>query len=165
MNKNMVYKLLISLFILAGGVLWLLSVAVPNIFGWFGASCAVAVATGGAGLLLVVKGVFKQGSVSYKKGNVWLGVVLLIVTIFSLTWGIVMPKEYIAPLVCIVMAFGLVLGIVATGGEKWDMGDNQKQGYKNYHQRKAEELENEQKTKISNDEKIVEIEKEEEKNK
>ena len=149
MNKNMVYKLLISLFILAGGVLWLLSVAVPEVFGWFNASCAVAVATGGAGLLLVVKGVFKQGSVSYKKGNIWL--------------GLVMPKEYIAPLVCIVVAFGLVFGILATGGEKWDQGDNQKEGYKNYHQRKAEELAKEQEAKISNDEKVVvEIEKEKE---
>ena len=163
MNKNMVYKLLISLFILAGGVLWLLSVAVPEVFGWFNASCAVAVATGGAGLLLVVKGVFKQGSVSYKKGNIWLGVALLIVTIFSLTWGLVMPKEYIAPLVCIVVAFGLVFGILATGGEKWDQGDNQKEGYKNYHQRKVEELAKEQEAKTSNDEKVVvEIEKEKE---
>jgi len=156
MNKNMLYKLLISLFILAGGVLWLLSVAVPDVFGWFNASCAVAVATGGAGLLLVVKGVFKQGSVSYKKANIWLGVALLIVTIFSLTWGLVMPKEYIAPLVCILVAFGLVFGILATGGEKWDQGDNQKEGYKNYHQRKAEELEKQKaKEQTSSDAQIV----------
>ena len=33
----------------------------------------------------------------------------------------------------------LVLGILITGGKKWDEGDNHKAGYKNYYQRKEEE--------------------------
>jgi uncharacterized membrane protein YesL len=33
----------------------------------------------------------------------------------------------------------LLLGFVAIGGKKWDEGDNQKEGYKTYRERKAEE--------------------------
>ena len=34
---------------------------------------------------------------------------------------------------------GIVLGVLVTGGKKWDEGDNQKVGYKTYRERKAEE--------------------------
>ena len=36
-------------------------------------------------------------------------------------------------------ALAIVLGIIGTGGKKWDTADNQKAGYKNYHQIKEEE--------------------------
>jgi hypothetical protein len=42
----------------------------------------------------------------------------------------------------VLVAAGIVLGIIGTGGKKWDTADNQKVGYKNYHQRKAEEEKN-----------------------
>ena len=35
----------------------------------------------------------------------------------------------------------MFVGVFFTGGKKWDAGDNQATGHKDYHTRKAEELE------------------------
>lgn len=139
MSKNFLFKLLIGLIILAGPVLWLLSLIIPDTFGWFNLSYAVALVSGGVGLLLLLKGVFKKDNVIFKKANIWLGMGLLVVTLFSIASAIALPDNWIAPIICIMAALAIVLGIIGTGGKKWDTADNQKAGYKNYHQRKAEE--------------------------
>lgn len=139
MSKNFLFKLLIGLVILAGPILWLLSIIMPDTFGWFNASYAVALVSGGVGLLLLLRGVFKKDNVVYKKANIWLGIGLLIVTLFSIASAIALPENWIIPIICILVAAGFVIGIVATGGKSWDTADNQKVGYKNYHQRKKEE--------------------------
>ncbi len=139
MNKNFVFKLLIGLVILLGPVLWLLSLIVPDTFGWFNLAYAVAIVTGGVGALLLIKGVFKKDNAVFKKANIYLGIGLLVVTLLSLASAIAFPKNWIVPAVCVLVAFGFVLGIIATGGNKWDSTDNEKAGYKNYHQRKAEQ--------------------------
>ena len=139
MSKNFLFKLLIGLVILAAPVLWLLSLIIPETFGWFNASYAVAMVSAGIGLLLILKGMFKKDTTVYKKANIWLGLGLLIVTLFSIASAIALPKNWIIPIICIVVGLGIVLGILATGGKNWDTADNEKVGYKNYHQRKAEE--------------------------
>ena len=139
MSKNFLFKLLIGLVILAAPVLWLLSLIIPETFGWFNASYAVAMVSLGVGLLLLLRGVFKKDNVIFKKANIWLGIGLLLVALFSIASAIALPDNWIIPIVCIVLAAGFVLGIIATGGKNWDTADNQKVGYKNYHQRKAEE--------------------------
>ena len=139
MSKNFGFKLLIGLIILAAPVLWLLSIIVPKTFGWFNLSYAVAMVSAGVGLLLLIKGVFKKDNVLFKKANIWLGIGLLVVTLFSIASAIALPDNWIAPIICILVALGVVLGIIGTGGKKWDTADNEKVGYKNYHQRKAEE--------------------------
>ncbi len=139
MSKNFLFKLLIGLIILAGPVLWLLSLIIPDTFGWFNLSYAVALVSGGVGLLLLLKGVFKKDNVVFKKANIWLGMGLLVVTLLSLATAIAIPDNWIVPIICVMVALAIVLGIVGTGGKKWDTADNQKVGYKNYHQRKAEE--------------------------
>ena len=139
MSKNFLFKLLIGLIILAGPVLWLLSLIIPDTFGWFNLSYAVALVSGGVGLLLLLKGVFKKDNVIFKKANIWLGMGLLVVTLLSVASAIALPDNWIAPIICIMAALAIVLGIIGTGGKKWDTADNQKAGYKNYHQRKAEE--------------------------
>ncbi len=139
MSKNFLFKLLIGLIILAAPVLWLLSLIIPDTFGWFNLSYAVAMVSGGVGLLLLLKGVFKKDNVVFKKANIWLGLGLLVVTLFSIASAIAIPENWIVPIICCMVGLGIVLGIVSTGGKKWDTADNQKVGYKNYHQRKAEE--------------------------
>lgn len=139
MKKNFIFKLLAGLIILAAPVLWLLSLVVPETFGWFNASYAVAMLCGGIGLLLIFIGVFVKNTGTIKKIKIWLGIGLLIVTLFSLASAIALPSNWIIPIVCIVVALGLVLGILATGGKNWDTADNEKVGYKNYFERKAEE--------------------------
>ena len=142
MSKSFLYKLLIGLIILAGPVLWLLSLIVPSTFGWFNLSYAVALVSGGVGLLLLLKGVFKKDNIVFKKANIWLGMGLLVVTLLSIASAIALPENWILPIICVMAALAIVLGIIGTGGKKWDTGDNQKAGYKNYHQRKAEEEKN-----------------------
>ena len=139
MSKNFLFKLLIGLIILAGPVLWLLSLIMPDTFGWFNLSYAVALVSGGVGLLLLLKGVFKKDNVVFKKANIWLGMGLLVVTLLSIASAIALPENWILPIICVMAALAIVLGIIGTGGKKWDTADNQKAGYKNYHQRKAEE--------------------------
>ena len=139
MSKNFLFKLLIGLIILAAPVLWLLSLVVPETFGWFNLAYCVAMVSLGVGLLLLIRGVFKKDNVLYKKLNIWLGIGLLVVTLFSIASAIALPDNWIVPIVCVLVAAGIVLGIIGTGGKKWDTADNQKVGYKNYHQRKAEE--------------------------
>lgn len=145
MSKNFLFKLLIGLIILAGPVLWLLSLIVPATFGWFNLSYAVALVSGGVGLLLLLKGVFKKDNVVFKKANIWLGMGLLVVTLLSIASAIALPKNWILPIICIMAALAIVLGIIGTGGKKWNTADNEKVGYKNYHQRKAEEEKNKDK--------------------
>ena len=147
MSKNFLFKLLIGLIILAAPVLWLLSLIIPETFGWFNASYAVAMASFGVGLLLLLRGVFKKDNVIFKKANIWLGIGLLVVTLFSIASAIALPDNWIVPIICVLAAAGFVLGIIATGGKSWDTADNQKVGYKNYHQRKAEEEKKENKDK------------------
>ena len=142
MSKSFLYKLLIGLIILAGPVLWLLSLIVPSTFGWFNLAYAVALVSGGIGLLLLLKGVFKKDNIVFKKANIWLGMGLLVVTLLSIASAIALPDNWILPIICVMAALAIVLGIIGTGGKKWDTGDNQKAGYKNYHQRKAEEEKN-----------------------
>ena len=139
MSKNFLFKLLIGLIILAGPVLWLLSLIIPDTFGWFNLSYAVALVSGGVGLLLLLKGVFKKDNVVFKKANIWLGMGLLVVTLLSIASAIALPENWILPIICVMAALAIVLGFIGTGGKKWDTADNQKAGYKNYHQRKAEE--------------------------
>jgi hypothetical protein len=64
---------------------------------------------------------------------------LLVVTLLSIASAIALPDNWILPIICVMAALAIVLGIIVTGGKKWDTADNQKAGYKNYHQRKAEE--------------------------
>lgn len=139
MSKNFLFKLLIGIVIVAAPVLWLLSLIIPETFGWFNASYAVALVSFGVGVLLLLRGVFKKDNVVFKKANIWLGIGLLIVTLFSIASAIALPDNWIVPIICILVGAGFVIGILATGGKNWDTADNQKVGYKNYHQRKAEE--------------------------
>ena len=139
MSKNFLSKLLVGLIILAAPVLWLLSLVIPETFGWFNLSYAVAMVSAGIGLLLIIRGVFKKDNALFKKANIWLGVVLLVVTLLSIASAIALPKNWIVPIICVLAALAVVLGIIGTGGKKWDTAENEKVGYKNYHQRKAEE--------------------------
>jgi len=139
MSKNFLFKILCGIVIVSGPVLWLLSLVLPDTFGWFNASYAVAIVSFGLGLLLILKGVFKKDNVLFKKANIYLGVGLFVITLLSIASAIAIPENWIVPIICVLVGAGFLIGILATGGKKWDTADNQKVGYKNYHQRKAEE--------------------------
>ena len=74
-----------------------------------------------------------------KKLWIFFGAAFLVVAVITLACEIAMPSKIVMPIIAIVLAVALLLGFIAVGGKKWDAGDNQKVGYKNYYQRKAEE--------------------------
>lgn len=138
MNKRFLFGFTIGIAALAAAVLWLLSVLVPDTFGWFSGGWAVVIISGVAGLAFVLKGVFVKESGVLKKLNILIGAALLVVCFIQLAVEIALPKNAIAPIIMIIAVAALLLGYIVVGGKKWDSGDNQKVGYKNYYQRKAE---------------------------
>lgn len=139
MSKSFFFKLLIALAWLAAAVLWLLSVILPEKFGFFNLNWAIVVICGTGGLALLLRGIFAKKTGVLKKSDVYLGAVLLIVAGISIVFALALPKSYIWPIIAVVVALAGVFSVVATGAKKWDEGDNHKVGYKDYRTRKAEE--------------------------
>ena len=138
MNKRFLFGFVIGIAALASAVLWLLSVLVPDTFGWFSGGWAVVVISGVAGLAFVLKGVCVKESGVLKKLSIMIGAALLVVCFIQLAIELALPKNAIAPAITVIAVAALLLGYIVVGGKKWDSGDNQKVGYKNYYQRKAE---------------------------
>lgn len=145
-SKNFMFKLLVCGIILVAAILWLLSVTVEA-FSFFNLSWACVILAGGVGLAFILRGVFQKDLGTIKKFYIWFGAGLLIVALFALISAIAVPENIVLPIIAIILAAALMLGMVATGGKKWDEGDNQAAGYKNYHERKKEEEKNENKEK------------------
>jgi len=55
------------------------------------------------------------------------------------------------PLICLIVALALFAGLFISGGKKWDLADNEKEGYKNYYERKAEEEQKKAEEKSANE--------------
>lgn len=143
MNRNLVYKHLGALIVLVAAVMWLLSVCVPDTFGFFNLAWAGVVLCGGWGIIMLVQGLTQKNLGTIKKLKIWFGAALIIAAFACLISAIAIPQSIVLPIIAIILAFALLLTIFATGGKKWDAGDNHEVGYKNYHQRKAEEEEKE----------------------
>ena len=74
--------------------------------------------------------------------NVILGACLLVIAAVCIAFALALPKNLVWPIIAVILAAALVIGLFATGGKKWDEGDNHKTGYKNYYERKKEEEKN-----------------------
>ena len=139
MNKKFLFGLIIGLVILADAVLWLLSACKVEGMDWFSLGWATVIAAGVLGLAFIGRGLFGKTAGPLKKLWIYFGAGFLVVAVVVLACECAMPKEIIAPIIAIVVAVALLVGFIAVGGKKWDTGDNQKVGYKNYYERKAEE--------------------------
>lgn len=139
MAKSFLWKFLFVFGIVVVAALWVLSVFVPDTFGFFNLSWAVAIVSGFIGVSLVLRGMFEKNLTVIKKTNIFLGAGFFIIALFALISVIALPENAVAPIIAAILAVALLLGVIVTGGKKWDAGDNKKAGYKNYHQRKAEE--------------------------
>ena len=139
MSKKFIIRLLVGLSFLLAAVLFLLSELIPEKFGGFNLAWAGLIFSGVCGLSFLLGGLTAKNSTQLRKLYVLLGTILLIVAALCLVSALAMPENLVLPICLVVAAAGLVLGLLFTGGKKWDEGDNQKVGYKNYYQRKAEE--------------------------
>ena len=123
-------------------VLWLLKElpATKDAFAWYSVAWGVTIYLGVIGLKYLLDGIFMRSKgVISRKFTILVGVGFLVLAFLCLTFEIAIPGNLIAPIIAIAFAAAILLGLLVTGGRKWDAGDNQTVGYKNYHQRKAEE--------------------------
>lgn len=139
MSKKFLYRFLMYLSVVVAAVLWLLSVVSEKQFGFFNLSWAVVLISLTFGTVYILNGLFSKVFAVTKKISIFIGAGFYLIGLFGLVSAITLPGNIIMPIIAIIVATGLLLGVVATGGKKWDEGDNHKVGYKNYHQRKAEE--------------------------
>ena len=137
MSRKFFVKFLVVLAFLAAAVLWLLSVLVPDTFGFFNLNWAVALFAGVGGLAFLFNGFAEKNSVTLKKMNIILGACLLVIAAVCIAFALALPKNLVWPIIAVILA--------AAGGKKWDEGDNHKAGYKNYYERKKEEKNKEDK--------------------
>lgn len=139
MSRSLFYKILMALAWLAAAVLWLLSVIRPEKFGFFNFNWALVVICGTGGLAVLLRGLFAKKTGVLKKSDIFLGAFLLVIAGISAAFALAMPKKIVWPIIAVVLALAGLLSVIATGGKKWDEGDNHKVGYKDYRARKAEE--------------------------
>ena len=139
MSKKILVRLLVALSFLVAAVFFFLSVLEVEPFTEFSASWAGVIFAGVSGIALLFNAIGTKNSVTLKKLNVALSAVLLAVALVCLVSALALPQNWILPLILILVGVMLVLGILITGGKKWDEGDNHNAGYKNYYQRKEEE--------------------------
>ena len=145
MSKNFFTKFLISLSWLAAAVLWLLSVIIPEKFGFFNLNWSVVIICGVNGAALLLRGLFSKKTGVLKKSDIFWGAFFLIIAAISVIFALKLPKSYVWPVIAVVVAAAGVLSVFATKGKKWAEGDNQKAGYKDYRARKKEEQRNDEK--------------------
>ena len=142
MSKKLFVRLLVALSFLAAAVFFFLSVLEVEPFTEFSASWAGVIFAGVSGLALLFNAIGTKNSTQLKKMQIFLSAGLLVVALVCLISALALPKNWVLPLILILLGVMLVLSLLITGGKKWDEGDNHKVGYKNYYQRKAEEEKN-----------------------
>lgn len=146
MSKNMFFKLFLGLSILAAAVVWLITVVSPDTFGDINvASWAVLIVSACWGVAFIINGLAKNDVGIFKKFDVLLGAGFLVIALFMVVNIFAIDDAVVLPIIAIIVAAAMILCMLAVGGKKWDQGDNQNAGYKNYRQRKAEEEERKKK--------------------
>ena len=137
MSKKIWLKLVIALLCVGVSVVWLLSVVMPEKFENFNPVWLITAFAGILGLSMILKGLFAKTLTYAKKFYIFLGAAFLVAAVLSLV-GTLIEDKLVLPIIAIIITVAALLSILAVGGKKWDTADNEKVGYKNYYQRKAE---------------------------
>ncbi|MDR0696574.1 MAG: hypothetical protein LBF68_03395 [Christensenellaceae bacterium] len=140
MSKSIIFKVLFPLSFLAAAVVWLLTILIDDFS--LDPSIVPACMCGIWGAAFVLRGLFSKSVGIAKKTSILIGTGLFVVTLLLVINIFAIKDEAVLPIIAIIVALGFVLCVLAVGGKKWDQADNKKVGYKNYHQRKAEEEKN-----------------------
>lgn len=139
MSKNLLTKLLIATAWLIAAVLWLLSLVLPEAFGFFNLNWALVVICGTSGIALILRGILTRKSGVLRNLDLFVGAILLAAAGASVVFALKLPDSYVWPIIAVVITAAGLAGVLITGRGKWDEGDNHKAGYKDYRTRKAEE--------------------------
>lgn len=139
MNRKIATKLIAAFSFLAAALFWLLSVLLPEQFGAFNIAWAGFVFAGINGVSFLVNAIVTRRSASYKHLFLIAAGVLFLIAVLCLALAIAIPGHIVVPIIAVALAFVLTLGVFAVGDRKWDEGDNQKEGYRSYRQRKQDQ--------------------------
>lgn len=137
MSKKFLLKVLVALCFVAVAVVWLLSaIGVIEVnLAWLIAAFAFALA-----VIFIVYGLAAKTLGTIKKFYIIFGAVLAVAGVLALV-GTIIEDKLVLPIIAIIITVGMLLCILAVGGKKWDQGDNEVAGYKDYRTRKKEEEE------------------------
>ena len=116
-----------------------MSEVAKDAFGWFNFAFAVVVVCGLWGISFILQGAILKERAVVQRSRLIVGGLFLAISAGSLIWAINLPGNIVLPLVCFIVALALFAGLFISGGKKWDEADNEKEGYKNYYERKAEQ--------------------------
>lgn len=134
-----VFKVIDVFALVLGCFLWLMSEIAKDAFGWFNFAFCVVIICGIWGLSSILQGAILKEKTVVKRSRLIIGGVFLAISAGTLIWAINMPGNIVLPIICLVIALVLFAALFISGGKKWDEADNEKEGYKNYYERKAEE--------------------------
>ncbi len=118
--------------------LWVISIAEPEAMGDFDFAWAAFIATSAWAVSFTAR-VFVEKQVILKKSWTILAFVFFMAAAGCLIGALALPGKLILPIILLAAAVAALVGSLVLAGKKWDMGDNEKPGYKNYYERKAEE--------------------------
>ena len=142
MSKRFFGKALIALAFLVVALFWLFYFILPEQFGWFNFSWGVVIVLGTIGVVSILTGIFGKTPSPLKKFYIFIGAGFALIAGLIIINATSTNENIVWPIVAIVVAAAVVISLFATKGKKWDHGDNQSIGYKNYHERKKEEEKN-----------------------
>lgn len=137
MNKNFIFKVASGVLFLVVAVLWLLSALLPEAFGEHSLSWLIALFAGGMAVIFIVRGILEKNLTSIRKFYVFLGALFAVAGVCALI-GMFIPANVVLPVIAVALSAVGLVSTLGVRGKKWDAGDNQEPGYKNYYQRKAE---------------------------
>ena len=142
MSKSFLFKLVVGLCFLAVAVIWLLSALGVIAINMAWVLAIVAFALGGT---FIIAGFVSKSLTYVKKFYILFGAGLIVAGVLSLIATFVEGDvgRLVLPIIAVALIAGILLGVIATGGKKWDQADNENVGYKNYWERKKEQEEKE----------------------
>ncbi len=141
MNKNFIFKVLAAVLFVVVSVLWLLSAVLPDAFGGLSLAWLIAIFAFGMGAIFIVRGVVDKELISLRKFYVGLGIVFVVAGVCALIGTVINSVSVALPAIAVALSAGALVSTLLVRGRKWDAGDNQQEGYKDYRQRKAEQEE------------------------
>ncbi len=143
-------------------LLWVISVADPDLMKGFDFAWAAFIATAIWGVSFTVR-VFFETDIMLKKSWTILAGVFYLTAAGALIGALALEGKLILPILCLTAAVAVLVGSLVLGGKKWDEGDNQKPEYKNYYERKEEERQAKERAAAAEAEKTLDAEEGEEK--
>ena len=119
-------------------VLWMLS-SMGHFDGFCG-RVAAAIISGTWGLVFLLQAVMvKNLPTPLKKMRAFIAIGLFVIAVLMIIAIFGWDDDIILPVIAVIVSVGLLIVVLAVKGEKWDMGDNQRAGYKTFFERKAEQ--------------------------